>query len=699
MANRKRRSQPPPRYTDHVDNDYVEAHEDVVLKEVEEVLIGEEEVIEDQDQEEHEEQEDGGGEEDDEEYKQEELSNKRRPRTEGTGRDKKEPAPKHNRPEGSDSNRRVQKRPKRNHHPTSRSYDRCPTTNKYYVYSKTHRHLIQPHFLGNKDFLRTTQAFRYHYFAKNITKETKNSIIQYIFDQYVFYDVDEARGKSKIYKNIDDRRYLNLDHLSRDASLIEERTAEWVKLHKPSDYVLEFEASRPRKSSTTGSSNSKRSTVEASSRSRTKKSTENDVGGNHTSVSTSEAVKKKVNNDQGHDDFIPRENREISQHLHTFHGSDVPNDDGRTNPNYYIEELAYHYYYDQGYAMRKQHQHQTPHEQRAILLEPLPPPPPIPSPPELVGNNDNPPDITWTYDPTSRIYLVDFTKVPDGAAIPMLHKHFLGTLMERDDITVICEGLYDHTKFINEATMKDFLYDLGHNFGTIPYAKFRQFNRIVSTTDDTSTAATKEHVTYEEVDGYSSMNVISDYIPYIDQIVYGAAGPKEIHDDDVDKNLTVKSDTILRTPATLVSEIVPEGCAVIHIDDDDDDDENENNNNADNRWSNTNDSPTTTSTRCVSSAVAAASTPVKSITPTDAATSTTTPKDCCIYMTDVEMATYFPRFDYEYKQQFKMKELLPGGTWCLMNHVRTVDLPVSFCCSLSLYFAILNVVFIPSLVV
>ena len=42
-------------------------------------------------------------------------------------------------------------------------------------------------------------------------------------------------------------------------------------------------------------------------------------------------------------------------------------------------------------------------------------------------------------------------------------------------------------------------------------------------------------------------------------------------------------------------------------------------------------------------------------------------------MTDVEMATYVPRFDLEYKQQFKMKELLPGDKWCLMNQVRNGD--------------------------
>ena len=262
---------------------------------------------------------------------------------------------------------------------------------------------------------------------------------------------------------------------------------------------------------------------------------------------------------------------------------------------------------------------------------------------------------------------MDFSKIPPGTAIPMSQKHFLGTLMERDDITVICEGLYDHSAFVNETRMKDFLYDLGENFGAMPYGKFRQFHRrmaavTTNTTvdDDGNTSATtttnnnnNEYVTYEEVDGYLSMNVLSDYIPYMEQTVLGRAPPPPDAPDHHQPPTRPKD-----APA------VSANGAGIHLEDDDDDDDDE-------ILPDKVNHTTTTTTTARSTMITPTSTSTAAATlSTTPMTSNSCPSDSCIYMTDVEMATYCPRFDYEYKQQFKMKELLPGGTWCLMNHVR-----------------------------
>ena len=244
----------------------------------------------------------------------------------------------------------------------------------------------------------------------------------------------------------------------------------------------------------------------------------------------------------------------------------------------------------------------------------------------------------------------------------MRQKQFLGSLMERDDITVICEGLYDHSHFINTEYMKDFLYDLGYNFGTIPYGKFRQFNRIVTNTVHDETTTTKEHVTYEEVDGYRFMNVMSEYIPYLKEKVFCEARPEK-NDIDETKDSTENATTAPTSKSTALTAsvsnlaILASSAALRHIDHDD----NNNNDGTDNGLKMTNDSAT----------AAEATTSSNTTSSTNNADVLTAGMngDSCLYMTDVEMATFFPRFDYEYKQQFKMKEILPGGTWCLMNHV------------------------------
>ena len=505
---------------------------------------------------------------------------------------------------------------------------------------------------------------------------------------------------------------MHLDRLQQDEELIQERTSKWAQWHKPSNYVREYDTNSGSCSGGAALEQDGTATTTTSSLSRTRNKQHINYNENAFSYTTfipavasdpNQVLDTTTTNNNNNNEidkiaFVPLHERHISPYLHEFKNN--YNNDA-DNQNYYSEELAYHYYYDQAYEMRKQQQqqrkqHTTTHcrspSSTSSMLEPLPPPPPIPEPPSQQQqqhedhvdlNPQNHPEITWTYDPTSRIYLVDFSKVPNGTAIPMIQKHFLGTLMERDDITVVCEGLYDHTHFINADYMKDFLYDLGYNFGTIPYAKFRQFKRIVTNTTDDRTVKNKEYVTYEEVDGYRSMNVLSEYIPYLQQTVFG-----EGKDDDVDdnfensnsKNATSRAPTAAgtttttTTPTTSISVAIPAGCTVIHIDDDDDDDVDDKEGD-DYALNKTNDSTTTDRARMSATmttlpTTASLSTP---ILPPNTNAAAVGNADCCIYMTDVEMATYVPRFDLEYKQQFKMKELLPGDKWCLMNQVRKGD--------------------------
>jgi hypothetical protein len=260
-----------------------------------------------------------------------------------------------------------------------------------------------------------------------------------------------------------------------------------------------------------------------------------------------------------------------SEHLHEFLKGD------------YIEELAFHHY-------------REPYVKDEDLdqLGPLPPPPSeIPRPPHHCS-------ITWTYDPKTRVYLGDFSSV---AIIPKDQKWFLGSLMERDDITVICEGLYK--KFTD---VKKFLYLLGCKFGHHRYGKFRRFIRRQS--PDTG------FIDYQEIDGYVTMNVKKDYLNYVARKAYGGS---DFDSCAFDLQTPVENEPVVGSEAAITTESAVEGNAAVKTD-------------------------------------------------------TTDPLDDVsleqsIYMTDVEMAGRYPRFDKEYKQNFKMKEILPGGKWCLMSHV------------------------------
>ena len=45
-------------------------------------------------------------------------------------------------------------------------------------------------------------------------------------------------------------------------------------------------------------------------------------------------------------------------------------------------------------------------------------------------------------------------------------------------------------------------------------------------------------------------------------------------------------------------------------------------------------------------------------------------EDTVYYMTDVDMPKEMHEVEEQYWQTFKIREILPAGAWCMMNHVR-----------------------------
>ena len=219
----------------------------------------------------------------------------------------------------------------------------------------------------------------------------------------------------------------------------------------------------------------------------------------------------------------------------------------------YIEELTYHYL---GHKAKYT-------DNELANLEPLKDPWDfVLRAPKL---NDG---VEWRYDEEQRIVTVDFSKV---TVINEKHKLYLAEIMERDDITVISDGLV--------RPVDDLLHVLDcferENKDT-PFGYIRQFNRIVTGEDET----------YEEVsDGHLTM-AVSDYVEYI-RILTGDHPDKPFSYKDQDGHII----TVEKT------------------------------------------------------------------------------SDVVFYMLDIFMPRLFTSFNNEFESNFKMKELLPGGEWCMLNPV------------------------------
>ena len=144
--------------------------------------------------------------------------------------------------------------------------------------------------------------------------------------------------------------------------------------------------------------------------------------------------------------------------------------------------------------------------------------------------------------------------------------------MERDDITVVCEGLCGQLE--NEQV---FLDVVDHALGKEPHHKFRKFVRMKEADD---------FYRYSECEGYTSMT-FSDYLRYLNMHQAGGSHNKRFTFVDAEgKSHNIKTE------------------------------------------------------------------------------------DTVYYMTDVDMPKVLHEVEEQYRQTFKIREILPGEAWCMMNHVR-----------------------------
>ena len=117
-------------------------------------------------------------------------------------------------------------------------------------------------------------------------------------------------------------------------------------------------------------------------------------------------------------------------YLHLFMNKDIA----------YIEELAFHYYDNK----EEKEKRSLPKPQEFSLI-----------PPESDGC------AQWSYDGKTRVVIADFSRVN---VVTCNKKLYLGKLMERDDITVVCEGLFGQLERV-----KDFLDVVDHALGNEPH--------------------------------------------------------------------------------------------------------------------------------------------------------------------------------------------------------------------------------------
>ena len=95
----------------------------------------------------------------------------------------------------------------------------------------------------------------------------------------------------------------------------------------------------------------------------------------------------------------------------------------------YLEELALHYYDNQAETEKWS----LPKPQEFSLITP-----------ESDGG------AKWSYDCKTRVVNADFSRVN---VVTCNQKLYLGKLMERDDITVVCEGLFSNWKMRRSSWM------------------------------------------------------------------------------------------------------------------------------------------------------------------------------------------------------------------------------------------------------
>lgn len=166
------------------------------------------------------------------------------------------------------------------------------------------------------------------------------------------------------------------------------------------------------------------------------------------------------------------------------------------------------------------------------MLCPLPPPPNVPEPPST-GK------CVWSYDKQSRVMLANFRAAGKPAEVSEEDKKFLLEVMERDDVTVVTEGLAEAL----DPQLWDLSY-LQNAVGGEFYHRFRKFKQKVVSRGGVST------MTYREVDGCVSMRV-SDYLEYLRRRISVCSEDDEskttFHfytEKDVEQTVDVRSDVL-----------------------------------------------------------------------------------------------------------------------------------------------------------
>jgi hypothetical protein len=245
----------------------------------------------------------------------------------------------------------------------------------------------------------------------------------------------------------------------------------------------------------------------------------------------------------------------------------------------YIEELAYHLWdssteqtkeddssEDNEYYNGKVWAEETDQDDGAKL-------PPLPEPwefhflpPKL---NDR---VEWSYDETRRIVVVNLTNVID---IHWKHKQYIGQIMERDDVTLIMEGLV--SKLFEK--MKDLNYlmeQLLLEFGDRIYPNFRRWDRVKE----------GSFVSYKAKRSFVVPMRVKDYVKYLQILMGENPDSPFVYVNGKGKDVIIKRAT-----------------------------------------------------------------------------------DYIFYMLDIDMPLHLLRINAAFKSEFKMKEILTGGGWCMTNWI------------------------------
>lgn len=220
----------------------------------------------------------------------------------------------------------------------------------------------------------------------------------------------------------------------------------------------------------------------------------------------------------------------------------------------YIEELAFHF------------SQQATRGKDAGLL-PLPEPCKFWfDPPKLTDG------VIWSYDASNRVVIANFTNV---CKIHWKHKQYIGQLMERDDVTLITEGLVSELV----ARMKDLnllIKELQLSFGDRVYHNFRSYHRT----------QVGSVVTYKPAEKMVTPMKVRDYVRYLNILRGENPNVNFSYVNDKGKEVRFKKAT-----------------------------------------------------------------------------------DVVFYMLDVDMTEHLLNVNAAFKSEFKLKEILPGGRWCMTNQI------------------------------